>query len=475
MGLVDRFERRLESTVGDAFARVFGGSIVPQEVEAMLRREADTGAREVLGGRILAPNDYVITLSVPDYQKVSADPDLTSSTFAKHLEGYIHEQGWQTYGDVVVRFEQSPNLHTGQFRARGAVNPDSTTGEPAPPRELSSNAEPGVPPMTDNPSHRGGQGQGRPADEYYDERYGRQPDDQRGQEPRGPYPPQEGGGYPPQGEQAYPPRQGYPEQGGYPDQGYPPQSHEQRPPAGYGPPPGGGYPDQGYRQAPAGYGPPQGGQQGYGSPAGAPAGDYEYGRQPAPVRPEEGGYGRPEPRPAYPDQGGYPEQGGYPDQGGYGGPSYGRPEYAQPDYGRYGEPPAGGYAEPGYAEPAGGGYDYGQPAGPAGGYGGGYGQADYAAGGTAVTLQLDDGSGRTYQLREGANVIGRGQDAQFRLPDTGVSRRHLEIRWDGQVALLSDLNSTNGTTVNNAPVQEWQLADGDVIRLGHSEIIVRVH
>ena len=42
MGLVDRIERKLESTVGDAFARVFGGSIVPQEVEAMLRREAET-------------------------------------------------------------------------------------------------------------------------------------------------------------------------------------------------------------------------------------------------------------------------------------------------------------------------------------------------------------------------------------------------------------------------------------------------
>ena len=150
--------------------------------------------------------------------------------------------------------------------------------------------------------------------------------------------------------------------------------------------------------------------------------------------------------------------------------AYGRQEYAQqPEYGRYGEAGAG-YAEPGYGEPAGG-YDYGRPA--AGGYG--YGQGDYPAAGAAVTLQLDDGSGRTYQLREGANVIGRGQDAQFRLPDTGVSRRHLEIRWDGQVALLSDLNSTNGTTVNNAPVQEWQLADGDVIRLGHSEIIVRVH
>ena len=185
MGLVDRIERKLEATVGDAFARVFGGSIVPQEVEAMLRREADVGTREVAGGRILAPNDYIITLSVPDYQKVSADPDLTSTTFAKHLGDYIHEHGWQTYGDVVVRFEQSANLHTGQFRARGAINPDSTTGEPAPAqRDRVSTAEPGVPPMTDNPSYRGGQGQGRPGDDYYDERYGRQ-DEPRGQdEPR---------------------------------------------------------------------------------------------------------------------------------------------------------------------------------------------------------------------------------------------------------------------------------------------------
>ncbi|MDG4667357.1 FhaA domain-containing protein [Mycobacterium sp. 236(2023)] len=461
MGLVGRFERKLEVTVGDAFARVFGGSIVPQEVEVLLRREAETGARQIHGGRVLAPNDYVITLSVPDYHKVIADPDITATTFAKHLEGYIHEQGWQTYGDVVVRFEQSPDLHTGQFRARGAVNPDATTVEPAPPpRDVTSHAEPGVPPMTDNPSYRAGQGQGRPEDEYYnrqDEGYN------RGDEQRG-YPPADQG-YPPQGDQGYPARGyqdqgGYPEQGRYPDQGgYPPQSYEQRPPAGYGPP-SGGYPPQSYEQRPpAGYGPPPGGQGGYG----APSNDYDYGRQ--------GGY---QDRGGYPDQGGYPEQGGYQDQGGYGQQSYGRQDYAQPDYGRYGEAPAG-YGDQGYGDQGYGDQGYGAPGGQQGGYGGyGAGQGDYP-GGATITLQLDDGSGRTYQLREGANVIGRGQDAQFRLPDTGVSRRHLEIRWDGQVALLSDLNSTNGTTVNNAPVQEWQLADGDVIRLGHSEIIVRVH
>ena len=132
MGLVGRFERKLESGVGDAFARVFGGAIVPQEVELMLQREAELKVRELPGGHILAPNEYVITLSVPDHRKVSADPDLTASSFARHLEGYIHDQGWQTYGEVVVRFEPSPCLHTGQFRAHGAVNPDSTAGPPRP-------------------------------------------------------------------------------------------------------------------------------------------------------------------------------------------------------------------------------------------------------------------------------------------------------------------------------------------------------
>jgi pSer/pThr/pTyr-binding forkhead associated (FHA) protein len=70
-------------------------------------------------------------------------------------------------------------------------------------------------------------------------------------------------------------------------------------------------------------------------------------------------------------------------------------------------------------------------------------------------------------------VIGRGQDSSFRLPDTGVSRRHLEINWDGRTATLNDLGSTNGTTVNGNPVQTWQLNDGDVIRVGHSSLIFR--
>jgi Protein of unknown function (DUF3662)/FHA domain len=451
-GLVQRIERKLEVSVGDAFARVFGGSIVPQEVEAMLRREAAEGIRPVAGDRLLAPNEYIITLGMHDYQKVGADSALTSDAFAKHLARYIGEQGWQTYGEVVIRFEQSANLYTGQFRTRGAVNPDveprPTPGEPAPPQsDRAFSAEPGVPAMSENSSYGGGQGQGRPGDDYYDDPHAHPHDDPHAApDPRGAYQPQPGG-YPDQ-PAGYDPRGGYPDQrGGYPDQGGYPQQYEQRP--GYG----GG---QGY----------EGGQRqgGYGQPPGQ--GYDEYGRGQAP-RHDEAGYGAPDPRGGYPDQGpGYDQ--GY--GGGYGRQDYGQqPEYGRQDYGQsYAPPGGGGYAEPGRD------YDYGQPA-DAAGYGGYGQQGGYSSSGSAVTLQLDDGSGRTYQLREGPNVIGRGQDAQFRLPDTGVSRRHLEIRWDGQVALLSDLNSTNGTTVNNAPVQEWQLADGDVIRLGHSEIVVHIH
>lgn len=97
-----------------------------------------------------------------------------------------------------------------------------------------------------------------------------------------------------------------------------------------------------------------------------------------------------------------------------------------------------------------------------------------ATGTPTVSLLLQDGSSRTYLVHEGSNILGRSNDSDFRLPDTGVSRQHAEITWDGQVAVLVDLQSTNGTTVNDEPVENWMLADGDVITLGHSNIEVRI-
>ena len=55
-----------------------------------------------------------------------------------------------------------------------------------------------------------------------------------------------------------------------------------------------------------------------------------------------------------------------------------------------------------------------------------------------------------------------------------MSRKHAEIIWNGQDAILVDLQSTNGTTVNDTPIENWLLADGDVITVGHSHIEVRI-
>ena len=182
------------------------------------------------------------------------------------------------------------------------------------------------------------------------------------------------------------------------------------------------------------------------APDGDPYGQYGYG---------QGQYGN---DPNYGQGYGQQQQGGY-DQG-YGQQGYGQQQggydqgYGQQGYGQQGGyPPPGGdpYAQQGYAPPA-------VQTGPRQ---------------LQASLQLDDGSNRTYSLKQGGNVVGRGQDADFRLPDTGVSRRHLEITWDGQSATLADLGSTNGTTVNGTPVQTWQLADGDVVRIGHSSLVFR--
>jgi hypothetical protein len=84
-----------------------------------------------------------------------------------------------------------------------------------------------------------------------------------------------------------------------------------------------------------------------------------------------------------------------------------------------------------------------------------------------------DGPGTRHELSTGRNVIGRGTEADIRLPDTGVSRKHVDVVLDGGVATVEDLGSTNGTLINGRRVSRQALADGDVIRIGHSVLVYR--
>jgi hypothetical protein len=109
---------------------------------------------------------------------------------------------------------------------------------------------------------------------------------------------------------------------------------------------------------------------------------------------------------------------------------------------------------------------YAQPAG--------FGGPAPAQGGPARNARLVSNDGRTYPLSIGSTVIGRGDQANLRLPDVGISRRHARIDFDGGQVVLTDLGSTNGTSVNGQRVSAVALNPGDMIQLGTTTLTFRV-
>jgi two-component system NtrC family sensor kinase len=69
---------------------------------------------------------------------------------------------------------------------------------------------------------------------------------------------------------------------------------------------------------------------------------------------------------------------------------------------------------------------------------------------------------------EGALTIGREAGNAIRLEDSEVSRRHAEIRRVGETFVVGDLESSNGTFVNDRKVERAELASGDRIRVGRT-------
>lgn len=126
--------------------------------------------------------------------------------------------------------------------------------------------------------------------------------------------------------------------------------------------------------------------------------------------------------------------------------------------------PAPGYDQgpPPMAHP---GYDQGQGYPPPVG---GHPQAP----GRGVRLIANDG--RSYPLSIGSTVIGRGDQANLRLPDVGISRRHARLDYDGAQVVLTDLGSTNGSMVNGQRISAVALNPGDMIQIGTTTLTFRV-
>ena len=85
-----------------------------------------------------------------------------------------------------------------------------------------------------------------------------------------------------------------------------------------------------------------------------------------------------------------------------------------------------------------------------------------------------DVEGKRHPLVKSRTVIGRGSDADITISDAGTSRKHVEILWDGERAMVRDMNSTNGTMLNGRKVTEAALPPDATVTIGRTDIVFRV-
>jgi diguanylate cyclase (GGDEF)-like protein len=76
--------------------------------------------------------------------------------------------------------------------------------------------------------------------------------------------------------------------------------------------------------------------------------------------------------------------------------------------------------------------------------------------------------GKRVQLGTAPFEIGRSSKNDLALDQESISRHHARITYDGSSYWVTDLNSTNGTYVNDDSVREQRLGDGDQVRIGRS-------
>ena len=83
--------------------------------------------------------------------------------------------------------------------------------------------------------------------------------------------------------------------------------------------------------------------------------------------------------------------------------------------------------------------------------------------------------GAIFALNEELLVIGRETAAHLCIADSSVSRRHSKIEKKDDGFVITDLESLNGTFVNDVPVKRRKLQHGDRVRIGDSQFIFLTH
>ena len=135
MGLLDRFEQRLDRMVNGAFARAFKAEVQPVEIAAALQREMDDRAAVVSRGRTVVPNVFAVDLSPHDHDRLAVYAETLTEELAGMVREYAEEQRYTFLGGTSVELTRDDDrgpLHqegaSSLWCARGELNPHTLSG-----------------------------------------------------------------------------------------------------------------------------------------------------------------------------------------------------------------------------------------------------------------------------------------------------------------------------------------------------------
>ncbi|MFJ5547155.1 FhaA domain-containing protein [Streptomyces sp. NPDC093225] len=127
MGVLKRFEQRLEGLVNGTFAKVFKSEVQPVEIAGALQRECDNNATIWNRERTVVPNDFIVELSAGDYERLSPYSGQLGDELAGLVRDYAKQQRYSFMGPIKVHLEKADDLDTGLYRVRSRTLASSTS------------------------------------------------------------------------------------------------------------------------------------------------------------------------------------------------------------------------------------------------------------------------------------------------------------------------------------------------------------
>ncbi|MEV0526908.1 DUF3662 and FHA domain-containing protein [Streptomyces sp. NPDC050439] len=130
MGVMKKFEQRLEGLVNGTFAKVFKSEVQPVEIAGALQRECDNNATIWNRDRTVVPNDFIVELSAPDFERLSPYSGQLGDELSGMVREYAKQQRYSFMGPIKVHLEKAEDLDTGLYRVRSRTLASSTSQSP---------------------------------------------------------------------------------------------------------------------------------------------------------------------------------------------------------------------------------------------------------------------------------------------------------------------------------------------------------